>query len=316
MPDRGTIHVSQPLSNVAFGYKNSASIWPQVLPPVPVDKETDTYYLFDDVAWLRYYGQIRADGTDAKRIVSFKASTTTYTCSEHAYDDLLTERKRNLADPKVNPEVRMTNNLMQIVDTDIEVDIAAIVFDTSATAYGSGYYATVTNKWDADGQDGTPILDVDGAKNTVQQAIGVPPNTMVVGKAVHDELKRHPDLLEIYKYTGKGLLTKQQIAEAFDIKNYVVGERIVVTSKEGQSTVTKGYVWGNYCALLYVAENPAMEEPSFGYTFMHKLFGGITARVKKYRASNDTGDVIEAASSYAGKYTSKGAGYLFKSPIT
>lgn len=315
--DRGTIHVSQALSNVAFGYKNAESIWDKVLPPVPVDRETDTYYLFTGTEFLRYYGRKRANGAKAARVASFSATTTTYTCDEHAYDDILTERTRNLADAKVNPEVRMTNNLMSIIENDIEVDVAAIVFGT--TAYGSStYYETVDaeSKWDATNASGTPLLDVDAKKTLVQKAIGIEPNTMVVGKAVHDQLKRHPDLLEIYKYTGKGLLTKDQVRDALEIKNYLVGERIIVTSKQGQSTVTKDYVWGNYAALIYVPQNPAMEEPAFGYTFMHKLYGGLTAKVKKYRDESSDGDVIEAARSYVPKYTSQYAGYLFQSPVT
>jgi hypothetical protein len=312
MPDRGTIHVNTPLSNVAAGYKNAEHIWNRIMPAVPVEKETDTFYKFGQ-EFLRYYGKTRANGAPAERITSYSGSTDTYQCKEHAYKDIVTDRDRNLADPIVDPDKRVTNNLTKIVDLDIEVDASSALFNSSNF---TGMYTTPSALWNADVVNGDPIGDIDGAKTLVQKEIGVEPNVLVLGKQVFDELKRHPDLLDYFKHTGVPILTEQMLANVFGISEVVVGKAIHITSKPGQSTVTKDYVWGNYASLLYRTPNPAMEEPSWGYTFMHKLFGGVTAKTKKWRAEDNDGDMIEVARSYVQKVTGLKAGYLFVSPIT
>jgi len=312
MPDRGTIHVSQPLSIIATGYKNAEHIWPLVMKPVPVDKETDTFYIFGQ-EFLRYHGRVRPNKGPAQVVNSFSASTETYKCNEHSYKDILTDRDRNLCDPTIDPEARMTRNLQAIVSLDIEVDVAALVF-------GAGNYSGMTaaktsaNNWDADNPDGNPDLDVDIAKRTVQGQIGVMPNTMIVGAQVHDQLKRHPTLLEAYKYTGKGILTNDLIAAFFGL-NYLVGEAIYITSKQGQTTITKDYIWGKSCAITYVPASAAIDEPAHGYTFLHKLFGGLTARTKKWRDEDNAGDAIETGRSYDPQVTAQKAGYLYTAVV-
>lgn len=311
MADRGTMHVNQALSNVAFGYKNSKTIWDMVMKPVAVGKETDKYFLFDDRSFMRYYGKIRANATESPRVNTYSQTTDTYSCEEHSYHDVVTDRDRNLADPIIKPDVRVTRALASIIDMDIEVDVASTVFNA---ANFSGMTSAPANKWNTDVADGTPLEDIDTAKRTVQKQIGVLPNTMVVGVEVHDQLKRHPDLLEIYKYTGKGLLSQDQVRAAFEIENYVVGEAIYVNTKKGQ-TETTDWIWGKYCALLYVPPASALEEPAWGYVFLHQLFGGMTAKTKKWREEGVSGDKIETSRSYDLKKTSKNAGYLYSAVI-
>lgn len=278
---------------------------------VPVDKETDTYYLFGR-EFLRHHGKIRANGGEAGRVLSYTASTDTYACKEHSYKDIVTDRDANLADPVVDPEVRTTNSLMSSVDLDIEADVADTV--QAAANYGANT-STPAKLWDADEPEGTPVEDVDLALSTVAKIVGVKPNTMIVGKLVHDQLRRHPDLLELYKYTSKGILNNDQIAEALGVKKYLVGEAIHITSKAGQSTITTDYLWGKNAALVYVPEAVMIDEPSWGYVFAHKMFGGLTARVKKWREEAFDGVMVEAGRSYDVKVTGQLAGYLYANII-
>lgn len=311
MPSRGTIHVSQPLSNVAVGYKNALHIWNQVMPLVPVDKESDLFYTFGR-EFLRHHGKIRANGAEAQLITSYTASTTAFTCLEHSYKDIVTDRDADIADPVIDPEVRTTNSLTKTVDLDIEADVADAV--QLSTNYSTNTSAP-TKKWDSIEPDGTPVEDVDLAISTVAKIVGVKPNTMVIGKLVFDQLKRHPDLLEMYKYTSKGILGVEELAKAFNVEKLLVGEAIYITSKAGQSTVTTDYLWGKNCALIYVPGAAAIDEPAWGYTFMHKLFGGLTAKVKKWREEGRSGDMIEVSRSYVPKVTGQLAGYLYTDVI-
>ncbi len=313
MADRGTIHTDVPLSQVAVGYKVAKYIWQRVLPPVPVDKESDLYNIFGD-EYERYYGKIRADKTESQRINSYSVSTDPYICKEHTYNDIVTDRERNKANAAIKPDQRVTQNLMKIVDKDIEVDCANAVFNTANFA---GMTSVPGTKWNVDAA-GSPLTDVDNAKTLIAKQIGTDDDlVMVIGKLVFDQLKRHSELIDIFKYVQKGMLTEALLAEAFNVKEVIVGKSTVITSKKGQ-TKTKDFIWGDYCALLYRTNTPAMEEPSWGYTFLHKLFGGLTAMIQKIPVPTlGKGAVqIEASRSYVVKRTSLKAGYLFEDVLT
>jgi hypothetical protein len=306
MSDRGTIHVNKALTTVAAGYKNADFIWNRVLPAIPVDKETDLYYEFGQ-EFLRYYGEKRADKTPARRIDSYSASTKTYICEVHSYKDLVSDRERSKADPIIQPDKRVLQNVARIVDMDIEQDVAAQV---QATGNYTGMNADPDVNWNANEAGSDPIGDVLAKKDLVQNEIGVEPNIMIINKSVFNQLKVHPQLLDYYKYTGVPVLTTELIAKAFELQEIIVGKAIAITSKPGQ-TITKSKIWAsNHASLLYRTSSPAMEEPSWGYTFMHKLFGGMTAKAKKWRDEDLAGDYIEVTRSYDIKVTGQKAGYL------
>lgn len=315
--DRGTIHVSQPLSNFAVSYKQANAIWSQVLPVLAVNKETDTFYKFDE-EFLRYHGDIRADGAVAREVKPFNGSTDTYACQEHSYKALVTKRMKNLADSIVKLEQRTANSIMKKITLDLEVAAKDLVF--TATNYNTGYKTTLvdgTNNWDHDESGGDPIANVETAKDTIAKAIGVKGNTMVVGNEVDTQLRRHPDLVNLYRYSTTGILTRQQVAQALGIEKYIVGEMIAVTSAAGQATVTKDYVWGKQAAILYTAPGTLVDEPSWGVMIMHKLFGTLTAKMRKYLAEErgDGAYWIEGSSSFQAKKTGFNAGYLYSDVV-
>lgn len=306
MSDRGTIHINKALTTVAAGYTNAQFIWNRVLPGIPVDKETDSYFEFGQ-EFLRYYGEIRADKTEARRVDSYSAETKTYECKEHSYKDVVSDRERSKADAIIRPDMRVTKNLMKIVDMDIEQDVAIQVQNS---ANYSGMNANPTVNWNANEAGSDPIGDVLAKKDLVQNEIGIEPNIMVINKAVFNQLQVHPQILDYYKHTSVPVLTAELIAKVFEIDELIVGKAIAITSKPGQ-TITKSKIWSlNHAALLYRTPSPAMEEPSWGYTFMHKLFGTMTAKVKKWREEGIDGDYIQASRSYVVKVTGQKAGYL------
>lgn len=46
MPQRGNVHIDAALTNLAIQYRNLAFVAEYVLPPLPVMKESDKYYVF------------------------------------------------------------------------------------------------------------------------------------------------------------------------------------------------------------------------------------------------------------------------------
>jgi len=317
MPSRGTEHVSQPLSNVAAGFKSDVFIWNRILKAVPVAKDADTYYTFFGQEEMRYHGKKRTDDTESDKVNTYSTSTDTYKCEEHTYHDVLTDKKRNRADPIIRPQVRMTTNLTKIVDLDIEADVAAAVF--GAANYNANYKETLdaSEKWDADNAEADPTVKVDEWMSKVELAIGTRPNKMIVGTEVHDQLKRHPVLLNIYQHVMKGIITADLIKEAMGVDEYIVGKKVYVSTKPGQ-TATRTRLWGKFCALIYVPPAAAIDEPSWGYTFLHTLFGGLTAMTSSWPSPQlgKGGVTYEVSRSYDIKVTGMDAGALLSEVVS
>ena len=132
-----------------------------------------------------------------------------------------------------------------------------------------------TDQW-SDKNNSDPIGDIELAKNTIYDSVGMAPNTMIMSWKVFQSLRFHPQVADLLgtKYGGNGVknstvgLTIDQIKGAFDVKNVLIGEGVYNTAKEGQ-TKSMSPIWGKHCWLAYINPNPNPNkaEDSLGYTF-------------------------------------------------
>jgi len=311
---RGDIHIDVALTNVAVQYKNDAFIADKILRPVPVTKQSDKYFIFGKEAF-RIYDDLRANGAEAKEVVSWSVSTSNYYCDKRALKDIVTDDDRANADAPIDPDVETTEALTRMRLLRREYDVATYLFNTS-TFSGKTQALTGTDRWD-DYTNSSPIEDVEDAKGTVHDAIGMEPNTVVLGYDVFKKLKHHPRILERIKYTQKGVLTPALLADVFDVEQVLVGGGLREGSVEGQtSSLTK--LWGKYALIAYVsmAGKPTLKTPALGYIPTWKIYGTKTYKVKKYRVEAREGDMIEVESAYDVLGTCLDAGYLYSTVIS
>lgn len=304
-PDVKDVHQNAVLTGVSIRYTNDAMIADQVMPVVPVKNESDTYYTYTR-NW-RLPQSKRAAGAEANE-VEWNVGTGTYTTEEYALKDLIPDRVRNNADNPLDLDVDTTENLNELIQLGREKRVADVVF-------ASGTYGTQTsalagaNRWD-DYAGSDPIGNVRSAKATVHAASGKLPNTMVVGYQVHLKLLDHPDVLERIKYTQKGVVTEQLLAQLFEVDNYVVGRALYDSSQEG-ATESLGYIWGKSVSLLYVESSPGLKKVSFGYQFQSRGF-----RTKKWREEGRDGDFIETGEIRDEKVVAASTGYLYTTVVS
>ena len=297
-------HIDRALTNVAIGYRNAALVWQDVFPRVPVQKQSDKYFVFDRDTMFRRVAKVRAPGSRAAR-GGYGLSTETYLCLEKAVAHQIPDELIDNSDDPLTPLVRGTEWCADQVQLEIENDVLDLVF-------GNGVWSasvTPSTLWSSDAAD--PFGDIETGMNTVALAIGREPNTGVIGRGLWRYLKNHPDVIDRMK---GGATTANPAKAALESVAAIAGlERILLagaiedTSLEGAAS-TFAYVGGNHMALLYVASGPALDVPSAGYTFMWKTF-----EVNRYREDEEHADVVEARSSWDAKATSAPAGYLLKS---
>lgn len=304
-PDVKDVHQDAVLTGISIRYTNDAMIADQVLPVVPVKKESDIYYTYTR-NW-RLPQSKRAAGAEANEI-DWNVGTGTYTCEEYALKDLIPDRVRNNADNPLDMDVDGTETLNELVQLGREKRVADIVF--AAGTYGSQTSALAgANRWD-DYAGSDPIGDVRTAKATVHAASGKLPNTMIIGYQAYLKLLDHPDVLERIKYTQKGLITADLLASLFEVDNLLVGKALYDSSLEG-ATEALGYVWGKKVALIYAEPSPGIKKVSFGYQFQSRGF-----RTKKWREEGRDGDFIETGEIRDEKIVGASTGYLYTTVIS
>ena len=297
-------HIDRALTNVSIAYRNAAYIWPDVFPRVPVQKQTDQYFIFDKDRWFSRDAGYRSPGARAPRS-DYTLSTASYLCTEQALAHQVPDEVVDNSNDPLTPLIRGTQYVTDQLQLQIEQDVISTIFADGAWS-GS---ATPGTLWSNDAAD--PFGDIETGVNSVASIIGREPNLAVIGRGLWRYLKNHPDVLDRIKYTGSAgspaKVALEAIAAIVGIDRVLLTASIEQTAGEG-ATATYAYVGGNHMALMYVAASASLDEPSAGYTF---VWG--SNEVNRYREDQEHADVVEARMSWDTKLTATDAGYLIKS---
>lgn len=304
-PTLRQVHVDAAMTQVAIAYSNNAYIARQVFPIVQVEKESDVYYIFTKEHWFRDQAKPVAPGRGPQE-VGYSTSTSPYVCIPYGSRVVVPDQIIANADDVIQPRMRATRLAADQIELALEIRVADLV--TTAANWDSSTTLSGTNQWNNDTSD--PFKDITTAKQTVRDAIGREPNTIVMGALVWDQLWKHPDLVERMKYTlVGGAATPQQLGALFMVERVLIGAAIKNTAAEG-ATPSYSSIWGKNFWLGYVARTPALDEPSAGYIFRHG--NRIAQRIRDDLNYRDVYDVIESSDEVI---TAKDAGYLIAGAV-
>lgn len=213
------LHVDAALTNVTIAYNPGGFIADEVAPIVPVDKESDKYYVFDREDSLRTYNDLRADGSDANTI-EMKQSKDTYFCEEYALNVAITDRQKKNADSALQLEMRKTKFLKNTLLLSREKRVATAL--RNASNYATGHKVTLsgTSQWDNASYAGDPLAELDEGIAAVYEATGVMPNFIVMPYSVATVFANNAKVLDKIKYTNGTLLSSTGIPKI--LRNMVV----------------------------------------------------------------------------------------------
>ena len=313
-PTVSDVHIDAALSTIAVAYKNKSFIADQVFPLVQVDKQSDKYFVWDKGSFLTNQIEKRTPG-DTYPEGRIKLSNDNYYCDEyHLAYRIPWENKKN-QDQAVQLEQTGAEWLAQQFDLNREIQIAATINVTSVwdnnPVVGTDFIA-----WD-DEDNSNPPEDIDAYSATIEQNTGVTPNTLVIGRQVFNILRRHPILVDMFKYTGVGILNEAQVAQALGVEKLLIGRAVQRTSHEGASSATQAYVWGKHALLLYVPARPAIREPAAGYTFVWNIDGsGFNVAITPWTDESRDSDVLKGKHAFDFKVVGTDLGAWFGNVMT
>lgn len=263
------LHVDRMLSNITIGYRNSGMIWDKIFPVVPVQKQSDGYYVWPREAWFKANNAERAPKTRANR-VEYTVSSDNYNARNYALGIETSWEDLDNADEPLNIRAMNSNFIIDNLGLNAEIRMAAKVL---AAAVGSTN--TLANDY-SNVSASTPIDDFDNAIESVRSTTGIVPNRVVMGPKVWLRLRKHPDLIDFIRgkgdNVGGGGVTLQQVAANWNLDQILIGTAIQNVADEG-APARYVDVWSNHIVFMHVAPNPGRMVPSFGYTFQYKPAG-------------------------------------------
>ena len=310
-PTSSDVHVNRPLTNISVAYMQAQNnfVADQVFPPVPVDAQTDSYFIYDKDDFLRDEAAPRAPSSESAG-GGYKLSTDTYRCVVEAYHkDIDDQVRANFTDP-LSPDRDATMFVTQKLLIRREVQWMSEFFTTGVW----GTDITPGTLWSA--ASSTPIKNVIDGKMAIQAVTGMEPNTLVVGPKVHAALMTNADILDRIKYTSKESVSEALLAGLFGVSKYIIAKGVKSSGPEG-GTQTTDFIAGKHALLCYVAPTPSLLLPSAGYSFWWRgLLGAVGgSRIASFRMPELKSDRIEGEQAYDYKKVASGLGYFFNGAV-
>lgn len=317
-PVGGDAHVNVPLSNFAveaFDLNQEGLVASALMPAINVTNQSNKYYKINSDEFFRNpsTGTLRAPRTSANR-VEFTISCDTYFCQnyalavENALEDL----------SNADMALRLRENSVRLIVNQLMVDQEVRVANmlTSISNVGSGVALSGTDKWGDPNSD--PIGAVMTAHAFIRAQTALTANTAVIDWDTMQVLRRHPTLLDLYKYTSGGVLPYETIAEVLYVDRILVAKGIKNQGKEGQAN-SMGNVWGNSCLLAYVGPNTGLQSVTAFARFRWQppIFPadfGVQTSVYD-RAGEQKVEVVEAGYFQDEKVVGKALSYLINTTL-
>jgi len=316
-PTPSDVHIDRPLTTIAVAYAQTTDnfVSTQAFPIVPVDKQSDKYFIYNKNDWFRDEAQVRPPATESAGS-GYNVSTDNYYCDVWALHKDVDDQLLNNADAPISPLSDAAKFVTQRLLLRREIQWASDYFKTGVW----GNSVTPSSLW-SDYTASDPVGDVDTGKQTVLLNTGFRPNTLVLGYPVWTKLRNHPDIIA---RVGGGAttdrpatVTKQQVAAILEIDRLIVAESVYATNKEGE-TAAMSFIHGKHALLVYAASSPSLLAPSAGYNFVWRgvSYGmGQDIGVKQIPMPTLNATRVEGQVAFDNKVVATDLGYFLESVV-
>lgn len=271
MPTRQQVHIDRALTNISVAYMQDASnfIADKVFPQVPVQKQSDTYFIYDRGDFFRDEAQERAKGTESAGGDYNITAADPYFARKYAFHMDVNEEDRTNADNPLQPNQDATDFvthklLLKRENLWAQKYFTPGVWGQQIQGIATAPAAGQTLQWDAATAD--PIKIITNERIKMMEETGYASNTLVISPYVFNALKNHPDVIDRIKYTQKGIVTVDLLATLFEVENVYMPTAIQNTAAKGKAEANS-FIMGKHALLCYVEKNPGIKKPSAGYIF-------------------------------------------------
>lgn len=317
-PTINQVHVDAILTNASVAYIQSADnfIANKVFPIVPVEKQSDLYFVYTKEDWFRDDAALRADGTEAATS-GYGLTTDNYFAHVYAIKkavgDQLMANYDNPLDPmrdaaKFTAQLILNRMESQFVADFVKVGVWDNLFTGVAGTPSAGEFKQWNNLTTSD-----PIQNIEDGKSAILRTTGFEANKLVLGYDAYKVLRNHPDVIDRVKYTGRDVPDTAYLAQLFGLDEVLVAKAVKNTAAEGQSGVFD-FSFGKSALLVYAAPEPSILTPSGGYSFHWRGVSeglGLTVGTKQYRVEENAATYVESQVAFDNKLVAADLGAYF-----
>lgn len=283
----------------------------RVAPLFPTSLQSASYYVFDKENLLSIPADIsRAPSMPFKR-TQLKISDTNYSCQEKGIECPVDDTERAKYAIAFAADEAAMRRAALVITSRHEIRVARMATDTAQVNNTSPDVP-----WSAyNDADSNPVGDVDQAKESIKLGCGLQANLMVLPQPVFNVLKEHPTILDKIKYSERGVVTAEILAEVFGVQEIVIPGAVINGAADGQ-IVSPQYIWGNKVWLGHVDGAVDLQAPNFARTFVWSQFSGADGMsVESYREEQTKSDVHRAQQHSDERVTGKELAFLLTDVI-
>jgi hypothetical protein len=283
-------------------------------------KQSDKYFVYTKDFWFRTGAQKRGPASESAGGGFHVDNTPSYVADVWAFHQDVDDQTRANADQPLDMDRDATMYVTQNLLLRREISWMNTYMAASTWTGDPAGDFTPTITWDTAGSD--PMQDVDQEKQIIKSQTGFLPNTLAVSADVFFALRNNAAVLDRIKYTQKGVVTEDLLAQLFGVEKFLVMSAVQTTSAEVPTPGTGGtfqYLSKNQCLLCYSNPAPSILQPSAGYIFSWQgLFGAGAQgnRIMTFRMEHLKADRIEGEMAYAMKLVSTDLGVFFTNVLT
>lgn len=284
-PTPSAVHIDAALTNFSLAYLQNPEnfLATRIFPRIPVSKQSDKYWIFDKNLWLTSQMEVRPPDTESAGS-GFTLSSTSYFADVFALHKDINNQVAANADMDLDRVTAkwLTQQALIKMERAFVTDFMTTGLwngGTDLTGVASSPSANQFVQWN-NRTSSDPRADIEAAKLTILTNTGMEPNTLVLGYAVYQQLKQHPDFRAQLQYTSPESITPTMLGAILDIPRVFVSKGVYATNNEGE-TAAYSMIQGKSAWLGYVDPNAGPESPTAGATFVWTgLDGGTGGQVE------------------------------------
>lgn len=295
------------LTAIAIAYRNEDYIADVVLPRIRVGKQEFKFIQYDAAQFFEI-AETAVGRRSQPNQVQLGSKEITDSTEDHALDGGVPNSDIDNADERYDPLGDEVMFIQELIAIRREMRAAGVVFNVGT--YAAGLKSTLAGNMQLNHADQTGKVI-----RKINQALDLPlmrPNQMVFGQSGWTEFRSLPEIVEACLGTGAkaGNVSRQQVADLFEVKEVVVGSARGNSAKKGQpAAMTR--LWGKHLALTYKAPVPQGKGAvTFGGSFQ---FGDrIAAQWPDKNIGMRGGVAVRTGESLKERLIAPEAGYFFE----
>lgn len=318
-PSQSDVHVDRPLTEISVAYIQSTDkyVADKVFPVLPVNKQSDRYFVYDRGDWLRDEAEERAASSESAGSGWALDNTPSYYAPVVALHKDIDDQIRDNSDAPLDMDRDATEFCTQKMLIKRDKMFASAYFKTGIwTGSTTGSDITPSTPWDAPGSD--PVDDIQEQQERSGELTTYLPNVLLITAQVFRAFKSNAAILDRIKYTERGIVTEDLLASIFGVDKVVVARSTNNVGAKGAADSMQFIFSGAQALLVYAAPRPALLQPTGGYIFAWKGFSGSNLgwRVKRFRMEWTSSDRVEVEAAWAMKLVAPDTGVFFNNVLS